>query len=269
MSETLTNMTERTSIILQMLGQQSKVEVSELCETFGVSEVTIRKDLQSLSDRNLLTRVRGGAIVKTNVTPIEDALISNIQIKKMHNQAEKSAIGKLAATLIAENDTIFIDSGTTTLELVKYLDGFNNLTIITNAVNVALELTTRYKTFNIILVGGQIRSDSLSLVGPVAASTLKQFYCDILFLGVDSFSIEKGLSTTNLEEANINQVMISMAKKTVALFDSSKFNKRSFAFIAPTSSIEAIVTDNKIPADIQRHLIDMNIELFVVSPDKV
>lgn len=268
MNTILTNINERIARILKKLEEDNKVEINDLCQEFGVSEVTIRKDLQTLADQKLITRVRGGAIAIPSMASIDKPIISNIQSRQLVKQKEKETIGKLAASLIADNDIIILDAGTTTLELAKNLDKFSNLTIITNSINIALELTTRYKRFNVIMIGGQINKDSLSLVGPVAISTLKKFYCDKLFLGVDSFNIENGLSTLSLEGAAINQAMISIAKKTIAVFDSSKINKRGFTNIAPVTAIDTVVTDKNIPEDIKRHLIEIGIKLFIVDPNK-
>lgn len=269
MSEIINNVRERKARILRELNEHSKVNVEDLSRQFGVSEVTIRKDLQALEDKNLLTRVRGGAIALASIVSADELENMSIQAKIYRNLKEKKAIAKFAASLISENETILLDSGSTTLELAKNLDQFQHLTIITNDVNIGVELTTRYKRFNVILLGGHIRPDSLSIVGPVAASTLKMFYCDKLFLGVDSFSLEKGLTTTNLEEANVNQTMMSVSKSTIAILDSSKFNKRSFAFIAPVSSVDTVITDTNIPDDFKTQLKTMGVKLFIADPNKL
>ena len=251
----------RRALILQKLKKQASVSVTELHEEFGVSEVTIRKDLNDLFDRNLLIRTRGGAISCSSSANKDDMPINN---KRFFNIREKQAIGRLAASLIEEGNTIMLDSGTTTLEIARNLGRFQRLTIITNALNVATELL-KYKRFNVILLGGNLREPSLSTVGPVAESNLKIFYCDKLFLGVDSFNIECGLSTPNIEEANINQVMLSMASEVVAVFDSSKVNKRSFAFIAPVDKIDVIVTDSNLPANVRTQLKSMDIKLHIAD----
>jgi DeoR/GlpR family transcriptional regulator of sugar metabolism len=189
---------------------------------------------------------------------------ARIEAKRLFYYKQKRAIGRMAVSLIKENETIIIDSGTTTMEIAKNLHNFQNLTIVTNAIDIALEVS-KYDRFNIILLGGHLRESSLSTVGPLAESVLKVCYCDKLFLGVDSFTIEKGISTPNLEEANINQTMISMAKECIAVFDSSKFDKRSFAFIAQVKDIDAIVTDEDIPPQILSELTKRNIKVHIAS----
>ncbi len=254
---------ERRAEILQMLKNKPEVSVNQLSVMFYVSEVTIRKDLNELKRRNLLTRIRGGAL-RLPETGI--GLDMAIKEKQLFHYREKRAIGKLAASLINENETIILDSGTTTLEIARNLHNFRNLTIITNAINIAIELSA-YKKFTVILLGGHLRESSLSTVGPLAESTLKIFYCDKLFLGVDSFNLEEGVSTPNIEEANINQTMMSMSKETIAVFDSSKFNKRSFTFIAPVEKINTVITDEGIPMDVKIQLKKMNINLQIARID--
>lgn len=252
----------RRSAILQLLKEDSSVNVTELSKRFGVSEVTIRKDLRILKERKLLVRVHGGAIIGASTAPGEEE--RHVNFKKLVNLREKEAIGRAAAQHIKNGDTILVDSGTTALEVVKNLAGFTDLTIITNSINAMLE-ALKYKRFRVILLGGAVRESSLSIVGPLAESNLKLFYCDKLFLGVDSFSVESGLSTPSVEEASTNQVMISRAREVIAVFDSSKVNKRALAFIANTEKIHTVVTDSNLPANVKRQLKAMKINVETVA----
>lgn len=253
---------ERRAAILQDLNENSEISIESLCKKFDVSEVTIRKDLTILQERNLLVRTRGGAIRLPNTNNSND---TPLNFKGLCNFKEKRAIGKCAASLIRDGETILLDSGTTTFEIAKNLHHLKKLTVITNAVNIAVELL-KYKRFNVILLGGHLREVSHSTVGPLAEANLKVFYCDKLFLGVDSFNIEFGLSTHDIEEANINQTMFSMAKEVIAVLDSSKFNKRNFVFIAPVNKIHTIVTDNNIPSNIKTQIKALNIAVHIVDP---
>jgi len=252
----------RRSAILQRLRKDSSVNVAELSRDFGVSEVTIRKDLRILRERKLLIRVHGGAIQRTSINA-EQEEDRNFNFKRLVNAHEKRAIGRLAASHIQEGDTILVDSGTTALEVVKNLDAFHDLTIITNSVNAMIE-ALRYKRFKVILLGGTVRGSSYSTVGPLAESNLKLFYCDKLFLGVDSFSLEGGLSTPSVEEASTNQVMISRAREVYAVFDSSKLNKRALAFIATPDKIGTVITDSRLPAGVRSQLKALKINIETV-----
>lgn len=253
----------RRSSILQILKQNSNVSVAELSRRFGVSEVTIRKDLNLLKDRKLLVRTRGGAILQDAGMNDNDM---SIRFKRLAHYREKQAIGRAAVNLIEEGDTIIIDSGTTALQVAANLHKFRNLTVLTNALNVAQEILS-YKRFNVILLGGSIRNTSESVVGALAEANLKMFYCDKLFLGVDSFSVENGISTPSVEEANINQIMISRSRKVIAVFDSSKVNKRALAFITSLDNIHSVVTDDGLDKSVRSQLKAMNIDLHIVKPD--
>lgn len=250
---------ERRAAILTMLETNQEIHVTDLARQFQTSEVTIRKDLTEMQRRNLLIRTRGGAI---RVPKFQNDFDTAIETKQLYNYREKRAIGELAARLIKDGETIMIDSGTTTLEVARHLDRFRNLTIITNAINIAIELL-KYDRFSVILLGGHLRKTSHSTVGPLAEATLRNLYCDKLFLGIDSFNLTEGVSTPNIEEANINQTMIAMARETIAVCDSSKFNKRSFAHIASVNQIHAVVTDAGIDRDVLHKLRDMGTEVHV------
>jgi len=251
---------ERRALILRMLEQKAEVRVTDLSRETGISEVTIRKDLTVLQRRHLLLRTRGGAMRKPIENQNEDTAIAK---KRMFNFKEKERIGIAAAKMIKDGDYIMLDSGTTTLEVAKHLESFQHLHIITNALNIATELMN-YKRFDVVLLGGNVRAKSLSTVGPLAINVLRNFSRYKLFLGVDSFSVENGVSTPSLEEALLNQIMIQQADRVIAVFDSSKFNKRSFVHIAEAKDIDCIVTDDAIPAGMSAKLRAIGIDVKVV-----
>jgi DeoR/GlpR family transcriptional regulator of sugar metabolism len=254
---------ERKSLLLGMLSKHNKIFISDLVKTFEVSEVSIRKDLADLENKKLLLRVKGGAV---NIHQLYDMDDLSIDRKQLKNAREKQAIGKYAASLINENDTIILDSGTTTQEIAKNLDNYNNLTIITNGLNIAMALAG-YKRFSVIVLGGNMRFVSVSTVGMLAESYLRNFYCDKLFLGVDSINLERGISTPNIEEASLNQAMISAAKEVIAVLDSSKFEKRSFAIIASLEKINAIITDSGISQEMREQIERKGIKLHIADID--
>lgn len=251
---------ERRALILQMLEQKQELQVTEISQITGISEVTIRKDLTILQNRHLLLRTRGGAMRKPIENQSEDTSITK---KRMFNFKEKERIGEEAVKMIKEGDFIMLDSGTTTLEIARHLDRFQSLRIITNSMNIATELLN-YKRFDVVLLGGNVRVNSHSVVGPLAHSVLRNFNGYKLFLGVDSFSVENGVSTPNLEEALLNQMMIQQAGKVIAVFDSSKFNKRSFVHIAEANELDCIITDRAIPAGLTSKLQHLGIDLHLV-----
>lgn len=249
----------RRRFILNEMESKDSIMVKDLVKRFNVSEVTIRKDLEQLEKKNLLIKVRGGAIKIPKKRSFQEL---DVDIKRLENYTSKQKIGKIAIKLIAENETIILDSGTTTYEIAKNLNKFQNLTILTNAIDIAALLNS-YKKFKVIIPGGVIRTESYSIGGQLAETFFTNFYCDKLFLGVDSFDIEKGLSTPNLEEASINKIMISIAKEVIAVADSSKFNKPGFALIAPTSAVHTVVTDSGLREEIKQQLIKKGIKVII------
>lgn len=249
---------ERRSKILHLLNENGQVFVQELSEEFNVSEVTIRKDLDLFESRKLLIRSRGGAM------KYESSVGTDYQItdKDKINYADKVNIGKRAATLVQDGDTIIIDSGTTTLEVAKNLNRDYNINIITNAINIVNQLL-QFNNINIIVPGGSIRKNSHSLIGPLAEKSLANFYVDKVFIGVDGFNVSQGAFTPNIEEASLNQRMIEIAKEVILVTDSSKFNRKSLAFICPPNKIDIIVTDNKIDKEVERQLIEIGIKVII------
>ena len=147
-------------------------------------------------------------------------------------------IAVAAAAQVKEGQVVSLDSGTSTTAIARELRRFHNITIITNALNIAAELTGA--PVEVILTGGTLRKNSFSLVGPIAEETLRRLNADILFLGVDGFDVHYGLSTPNLLEAKVNRVMVEIAKRTVAVCDSSKFGRRSLSMIVPSSALQEL-----------------------------
>lgn len=246
-----------------MLNESGRVSITDLMEKFSISEVSVRKDLASLEEKKLLIRVKGGA---ANIQQYSDSDEFSLAKKSLKHAEEKRRIGKLAATLINDNDTIIIDSGTTTMEVAKNLGNLKNLTIITNSLSIALYLSQLDK-YAVIALGGQIRTSSESTVGLIAENSLNNYYCDILFLGVDSINLEKGMSTPNIEEASLNQKMIKSAKKVVAVFDSSKFERRSFAFIADIDKLDTVVTDEGITKEEKDFLESRGVDVLIAKAE--
>ena len=249
---------ERRRAILNALNREGRVLVADLARQFETSEVTIRKDLELLHGHGLVHRTHGGAL-PANEGALEDPTLR--EKEKLH-RAENVRIAAAAVRLVQEGQVVILDSGTTTTAIARALRGFRNLTIVTNAVNIAAELSGA--AAEVILTGGTLRQNSFSLVGPIAEETLRRLNADILFLGVDGFDVHYGLSTPNLLEAKVNRVMVEVAKRTVAVCDSSKFGRRSLSLIVPPSALQQIITDNDIPKSDLRALRKTGIEVTLV-----
>lgn len=229
--------------------------VKNLAARYDTSQVTIRKDLEVLHSRGLVYRTHGGAL------PIPTGALRDPSLRekeKLHRR-EKQLIGAAAARLVQEGESIILDSGTTTTAMARALREFRNLTVITNAVNIAAELAGT--AIEVILTGGILREKSFSLVGPLAEETLRRLRADLVFLGVDGFDVHFGLTTPNLLEASVNRVMVEIAKRVVVVCDSSKFGRRSLSLIAPISSVHQTVTDSRISKADLKTLGDAGIEV--------
>ena len=249
---------ERRRAILDVVNHDGRVLVKDLAQRFGTSQVTIRKDLEVLHGQGAIYRTHGGALpVRTGAL-----LDPSLREKEKQHRKEKQRIGSAAAQLVKEGQSVLLDSGTTTTMIARELRGFRNLTVITNAVNIAADLAGT--AVQVILTGGILRENSFSLVGPLAEDSLRKLNADILFLGVDGFDLQSGLTTPNLLEARVNRVMVEIARKTVVVCDSSKFGRRSLSSIAPTSAVHQTITDNRISKAELRALEEAGIEVTLV-----
>jgi len=238
---------------------KGQVFVPALSKRFVISEVTIRNDLIHLEKQNMLIRARGGAI---KVKHYRTGMDSSSTDKQMEYLLEKQHIAQAAVKLIGEGDTIVLDSGSTTTEIAKKLGSFKNLTIITNALNIA-GILAAHEGVRIFMPGGFLWKRSLSLVGALADENFEKFYCDKLFLGVDGFDTTHGLSTPNSEEAHLNQVMIKIAKQVIVVADSRKFERRRFAFIGSISDVHMVITDSGIKEDDKNRLEKNGVKVIV------
>jgi DeoR family transcriptional regulator of aga operon len=249
---------ERRRAILEILNREGRVLVLDLAKRFATSQVTIRKDLEDLHAHGLIHRTHGGAL-PAREGALEDPTLR--EKEKLHRK-EKLRIAEAAARLVQEGQVVILDSGTTTTAIARALRHFQNLTIVTNAVNIAAELSGT--AVEVILTGGTLRKNSFSLVGPIAEETLHRLNADLLFLGVDGFDVQYGLSTPNLLEAKVNRVMVEVAKRTVAACDSSKFGRRSLSLIAPPQALQEVITDRGAPKSDVKMLKKAGIEVTLV-----
>ncbi len=248
---------ERQALILKNLHSNGKVVVTELSDLLQVSEVTVRNDLEQLSQKGMLVRTHGGAVKS-------DLLVHDIPLyeKAKKHQNEKERIAEVAAAMVDDGEVITIDSGSTTWELAKRLKSKRNLTIITNSLPIAGELST-VPGLEVIVSGGSVRRASLSIVGPHTEELLREHFASKLFLGVDAFDVHSGLTTPNLHEARVNRVMIDMAREVIVVADASKFGRRSMCLICETKRIHKVVTDRSIPKTDLEHLQAVGVEVIM------
>jgi len=244
---------ERENLILSRL-DGGCCGIAELSEALGVSEATIRRDLDSLESQGKLRRVHGGALrVKSaKVEPV-------FQEKEAYQEDEKKRVASMALELIDDGDTIYLDGGSTVLWLAKRLGEKRNLTVVTNSLMAAAQLME--SPHKLILVGGEFRALSRTMVGPLTASVINALHVDKAFLGTIGFTVEDGLSTTDPNEAYTKELVMRRAAKVVALVDGSKLGLRSLAVSGSVSDIDVLVTDTKPSEKIERELRRKRIEV--------
>jgi DeoR family transcriptional regulator of aga operon len=252
------NIAERHQFILTKIQAENTLDVQELCKELNVSSVTIRKDLKLLEDKNLLYRTHGGATLKNPYTadrPINE--------KELLQASEKMKMGQMAASLIEDDDSIIIASGTSVLAMARCIVPKGTLTVITSALNVALELIQK-NNIEVIQLGGVLRKSSSSVTGPYAQNVLSSIFCSKLFLGVDGIDLEFGLTTTKASEAQLNRQMIDASQKIIVLADSTKFGRRGFGRICSIEQVDHIITDSGINQQTIESLERLGIGLTII-----
>ena len=250
---------ERHSSIMNLLLQRESILVTELADILNVSSVTIRKDLSELEKDQRLYRNHGKAILISPYAPNR-----TISEKEKYHTDEKMLIGAFGAQLIEPNDSIIIASGTSVHALARSISPDLQLTVITASLKVSDILSTNDNA-NIIQLGGSLRHSSLSVVGNNAEEFLANFACSKLFLGVDGIDLEFGITTTDMQEASLNRVMMKAAQKTIVLADSSKFGRRGFSKIANMEDIDHIITDSNVSTSVVKQIEEMGIELTIAE----
>ncbi len=257
------NAHKRQKIILDLIAQKGAVTVADLCEQLNVSDMTIRRDLSMLEQASLLRRIHGGA-VSARGRSYEPPVLTRIQ----EARPSKQAIGRFAASLVHEGDSLAIDIGTTTLELARHLTSLRDLTVLTNSLPIANILTDQ-PGIRLMVCGGIVRPGEHSLVGPVAEYTFSRFYVDIAFIGIGGVDLEAGLTEYNLEDAEVKRHMINNSQRCILLTDSRKFGLKTFASVAPLNVVDEIVTDNNLDPVFHDRLEKMGITIHIIPVEDV
>lgn len=251
---------ERRRKILDLLEKDGRVTVNGLVQRFNVSSVTMRADLDILAENGALVRSHGGAVRRLD--PVQDY---SVAFKETIHHAEKVRIGHAAARLVKSNQTVILDSGTTTLQVARHIkrQELRGLTGITNALNIANELADA-PNLSLIMIGGILRQVSNSFVGPQAERMLAALHADHLFLAVDGLDLEIGPTTPDILEAQLNRLMIAVSNEVTIVADSSKIGRRSLSTIGELSTIHRLVTDDRIAPEMAQAIRAKGLELIVV-----
>jgi DeoR family fructose operon transcriptional repressor len=250
---------ERKRAIVDFVTEKKKATVAELCARFDVSKATIRNDLRDLEQEGHLVRTHGGAIVKDKARFEPEA-----REKEVHHSDEKRAIARCALDRIEDGDTIVIDTGSTTLELALLLGAKRDITVLTNDLPIALILE-EHPSATVHVIGGVIRKRFHCTVGIRAEESLRSLTVDKAFMGANSFSIDKGASTPDLQQAALKRLMMAIATKVHLLVDSSKMGKNSFAQFAPPESVDCLIID-AIEAEDAKVLEELGVEVVIAPP---
>lgn len=249
---------ERQMEIGLILQKTGSIKVNELSEHFGVSEATVRRDLQEMEGKKLLRRTHGGA-VKSEITNFEPSFME----KKDEKSDEKSLIANYAAKLIKNGDTIVLDSGTTTLEIAKNITA-ENITVITNSIDIAVELSSK-NSIELILTGGSLRMNTRAMVGYICEDMLRNFRVDKAFIGTNGISLTEGITTPNLVEAQCKKAMINSASKAIIVADSSKFDMVCFSVICPITDIYSIITSGDISEEVINAYSNQGVKIEIIK----
>ncbi len=255
---------QRQQRILEVVRSDGGARVSALIELLGVSDMTVRRDLEALASRGLVARVHGGA---TEVSP-NSTYEPGFTVKSGLQSAEKAAIARAAAALVEPGSAVALSAGTTTFALARELCAVPELTVVTNSVPVAQLLhETGRADLTIVLTGG-VRTPSDALVGPVSVAALRTLHTDWLFLGVHGLDAQAGLTTPNLAEAETNRALVACARRLVVLADSTKWNVVGLSTIATLDEVDVLITDDGLDGAVCRLLTDEVGRLVVTTADE-
>jgi DeoR/GlpR family transcriptional regulator of sugar metabolism len=255
---------ERKNRILEYIAEHGNIKIQEICEMFGISDMTARRDLTDLDRRGLLRRIHGGAVAN-----LGRSYEPPFQTRSTKNERKKRAIGKKAAELIYDGDSISLDVGTTTLEVARQLGDKRNLTIVTNCLQIAnllvgtlsLEVDAR-----LIITGGIVRPRELSMIGHIPEEVYNNFHTDKAFIGIGGISHENGLTEYNIEDSQIKKVLLQNSQEKIVVADSTKLDLTTFNTVGPLESVDTIVTDTDAPNHLIESIRDLGINVILAEP---
>ncbi len=253
---------ERRNMIKDLLIKNKSVKVSDLVKQFDVSEETIRRDLNQLEKEGIVEKNYGGAILVDRKSPHPTVL--PLQERQQQFAKEKELIGRKAAELIEEGQTIILDAGTTTWHVATGLAEKGPLTIITNAMNIAEQCTTN-EAASIYLLGGKLRRNSLSTVGPQAEEELQKYNANYSFLGTSGISLRHGFTSSDLYEAEMKKAMVLASHKRVVLADHSKLQKAGLTSFCTFQDVDIFITSDLADKQVLEEIAKIGVEVIVVS----
>lgn len=250
----------RAQVILQELLRTGKVSVGPLAKRLKVSTATIRRDLSELEGRGLLRRSHGGAVTIQPLLYEPFRHISNYHEQERQLIAEKRRIGLVAAELVGDGEFLAIGAGTTATQVARSISLHKGLTVLTNAINVAMELSHR-DDLKVIVTGGFLSGDWFALVGPGAIQSVGEIFCDKVFIGVDGIHPEHGLTTNYADQATIHRAMMRQARRKIVVTDHRKLGAIGSALICPLEGVNILITDKGATDEAVSPFIALGIEV--------
>jgi DeoR family transcriptional regulator of aga operon len=247
---------ERQNRILQVINQQYRITVGEVCEVYSVSEATARRDLEYLAAHGKIQRVHGGAIAIEKAPPEMPMLQRQVE-----QSGEKQRIGALAASRVKDGETVFLGSGTTVLEVARNLTDRKDLTVITNSLPVVLFMHD-YANITLVCIGGLLRASELSFIGHIAEQVLAEVRADRVFIGVRAININEGLTNDYLPETLTDRAILNISEENIVVADHTKFGRTSTVKLVPISRINTLITGVETPAEILNEITRNNIQVF-------
>jgi DeoR family transcriptional regulator of aga operon len=247
---------ERLGRILEDLSARGSVAVADLSERLDVSAATVRRDLEYLEEQHLLTRTHGGAVAQMVSYELP------LRYKSARRQEEKRRIGQVASSRVHDGAVIGLTGGTTTTEVAREIVD-RQLTVVTNALNIASELAIR-PNIKLVVTGGIARPESYELVGPLADGTLADLHLDVAFIGADGITAADGLTTHHEVEAHTDRALMDRASHVVVVADGSKLGRIAFARICPISAVHELVTDAEANGEELLALREVGLDVTVV-----
>jgi DeoR/GlpR family transcriptional regulator of sugar metabolism len=249
---------ERRQQVLHRVREDGRVSVAQLSQEFGVSEVTIRNDLQALADRRLIVRTHGGA-VSANPETYELALA----MRRQQQVQEKGRIGEAGAAIVTNGDAIILDSSSTALAIAQHLKSHRHLTIVTNSLAVAQEMLDA-PGVTVVMSGGRVRRDTASLVGTDGLDILDKFNIQKGFFGAHGITVEDGLTDVNADEAEVKRELVTMCRQVVAVLDATKWGQVGLVSFAPLERVNTVISDTHAPADLVEQIRALDTEIILV-----
>lgn len=251
---------ERRFRIREILSAQRTVSATELARVLGVTGATIRRDLEALEQEGLLVRSHGGAVSRASSTAYQGSYDYLLHV----NETEKQAIAREAAKLILDGDTVFLEGSTTVFELARCIQRRSRLTVVTNSPAIVVQFQ-HSPGVSVISTGGYLHKDTLYLQGVWTRRVLAEIRLDKAVLGVTGIDPEFGMSTADHPEAEIKQLLLRAARQRIALGDHTKFGRQNFAFVAPVTDIDILVTDSGVEQKYVEQLRDKGIQVIIAE----